>query len=161
MRLLYFFYLSRTFRIYDDNGSRMLDYDELKNGVKDYGLNMSKAELDELFSCFDKDNSGTISFDEFILALRVSPQHSFHHTHSQASHHWGQLHFTEGRPMHSTFWDTQAPCLPFSTFLFLLFLPFLISLLPSLPRRRGSAVSFSSGVLGRTPAAKAFIYMLR
>lgn len=48
----------------------MLEYDELKNGVKDYGLNMSKAELDELFACFDKDNSGTISFDEFILALR-------------------------------------------------------------------------------------------
>ena len=61
----------RTFRIYDDNGSRMLDYDELKNGVKDYGVNMSKDELDELFKCFDKDSSGTISFDEFILALRV------------------------------------------------------------------------------------------
>jgi len=63
--------LRRTFRIYDDNGSRMLEYEELKNGVKDYGLNMSKAELDELFACFDKDNSGTISFDEFILELRV------------------------------------------------------------------------------------------
>jgi len=49
----------------------MLEYDELKNGVKDYGLNMSKSELDELFASFDKDNSGTISFDEFILALRV------------------------------------------------------------------------------------------
>jgi len=49
----------------------MLDYEELKNGCKDYGLNMQKAELDDLFACFDKDNSGTISFDEFLLALRV------------------------------------------------------------------------------------------
>jgi len=53
----------------------MLDYDELKNGVTDYGLTMSKAELDDLFACFDKDNSGTISFDEFILALRVCFQY--------------------------------------------------------------------------------------
>ena len=57
----------------------MLDYEELKNGVKDYGLNLSKAELDELFACFDKDNSGSISFDEFILALRVANQLLFIH----------------------------------------------------------------------------------
>jgi len=62
------------FQIYDDNGSRMLDYEELKNGVKDYGLNMSKNELDDLFKSFDKDNSGSISFDEFLQALRVIHQ---------------------------------------------------------------------------------------
>jgi len=58
----------------------MLDFEELKNGVSDYGVNMSKAELDDLFACFDKDNSGTISFDEFILALRVCVNHvsNFH-----------------------------------------------------------------------------------
>ena len=49
----------------------MLDYEELKKGVKDYGLNMSKNELDDLFKAFDKDNSGSISFDEFLQALRV------------------------------------------------------------------------------------------
>jgi calcyphosin len=62
----------RTFRIYDDNGSRTLDYEELAKGVKDYGLNMSKNEIDELFKCFDKDNSGSLSFDEFLHALRVT-----------------------------------------------------------------------------------------
>lgn len=29
-------------------------------------------ELQELFSAFDKDGSGVIDFDEFLLALRVS-----------------------------------------------------------------------------------------
>jgi Ca2+-binding EF-hand superfamily protein len=62
--------IGRTFKIIDDNGSRMLDYEELKYGIKDYGLNMSKEELDALFQCFDKDNSGSISFDEFLQALR-------------------------------------------------------------------------------------------
>ena len=69
--MFYYLFYFRMFQIYDDNGSRMLDYEELKKGVHDYGLNMSKAELDDLFKDFDKDKSGSISFDEFLLALRV------------------------------------------------------------------------------------------
>lgn len=64
-------FLFRMFKTYDDNGSRMLDREELKNGLREYGLNMSKDEQDQLFTCFDKDGSGSISFDEFLLALRV------------------------------------------------------------------------------------------
>lgn len=59
------------FKTYDDNGSRKLDKEELKNGLKHYGVDMSKDEQDQLFLCFDKDGSGSISFDEFLLALRV------------------------------------------------------------------------------------------
>lgn len=61
----------RMFKTYDDNGSRKLDKEELKNGLKNYGVDMSKDEQDRLFLCFDKDGSGSISFDEFLLALRV------------------------------------------------------------------------------------------
>ena len=63
---------TRLFRTFDDNGSRSLDREELKNGLADYGLSMSAADVDELFRYFDKDNSGSINFDEFLLALRVS-----------------------------------------------------------------------------------------
>lgn len=62
--------IGRMFKTYDDNGSRMLDREELKNGLQEYGLSMSKDELDQLFTHFDKDGSGSISFDEFLVALR-------------------------------------------------------------------------------------------
>jgi len=62
----------RTFRTFDDNGSKSLDRSEFKEGLKEYGVQMSASDVDQLFSCFDKDNTGTISFDEFLVALRVS-----------------------------------------------------------------------------------------
>ena len=63
--------MRRTFRSYDDNGSKTLDREELRSGLTDYGLKMSAAEVDELFQFFDSDKSGSISFDEFLVALRV------------------------------------------------------------------------------------------
>lgn len=33
---------------------------------------INKEEAQELFRIFDKDNSGTIDFDEFLATLRVS-----------------------------------------------------------------------------------------
>lgn len=62
--------IGRTFRTFDDNGSRTLDRNELKNGLLDYGLKMTTAEVYELFDCLDKDKSGSVSFDEFLEALR-------------------------------------------------------------------------------------------
>ena len=62
----------RTFKTYDDNGDKRLSKEELISGLRDYGVNMNKSETDELFQYFDKDGSGSISFDEFLVALRVS-----------------------------------------------------------------------------------------
>jgi Ca2+-binding EF-hand superfamily protein len=56
----------------DDDGSRSLDRRELADGLKDFGVSMSSASIDELFAFLDKDKSGKISFDEFLQALRVS-----------------------------------------------------------------------------------------
>ena len=58
----------RTFRTMDDDRSKSLDLFEFKTGVADYGLNEDEAQ--EIFQCFDKDGSGAIRFDEFLLALR-------------------------------------------------------------------------------------------
>ncbi|CAH3164958.1 unnamed protein product, partial [Porites lobata] len=59
----------RTFRICDDDGSKNMNFEEFKGGLKDYELDLSDEEVTELFSYFDKDGSGQISFDEFIVAL--------------------------------------------------------------------------------------------
>jgi len=43
---------------------------ELKNGLSDWGLDLNYSEIDALFTFFDRDNSGTISFDEFVKGMR-------------------------------------------------------------------------------------------
>jgi len=63
--------LSRTFRVIDDNRSRTIDREELENGLRDFGVSMSRAEVQQLFDELDTDRSGHISFDEFLQALRV------------------------------------------------------------------------------------------
>lgn len=63
--------LSRTFKIMDDDESRSLDSREFAKGIHDYGLTeLEKDTIDELFQVFDKDGSGTIDFDEFLVKLR-------------------------------------------------------------------------------------------
>ena len=66
--------LDRTFRIFDDDRSRSLNLEELQEGVRDYGVDMSDEEVQQLFSTIDKDGSGSISFDEFLQQLRVRAQ---------------------------------------------------------------------------------------
>ena len=60
----------RVLKIMDDNGDGKLDKSELKWGLKDYGIVLSNAELDHVFSYFDRDRSGTIDRDEFLAGLR-------------------------------------------------------------------------------------------
>ena len=63
---------SRTFRIFDDNGSKSLDVNEFRNGLNDYQADLSDSEIKQLFQAFDTDGSGTLNFDEFLCNLRVS-----------------------------------------------------------------------------------------
>ena len=67
----------RVFRRMDDDGSRSLGYEEFKNGIAESGLNVSDESSKELFDEFDKDGSGTVSVDEFLRAIRVSPWNNF------------------------------------------------------------------------------------
>ncbi|CAD5120125.1 DgyrCDS8702 [Dimorphilus gyrociliatus] len=62
--------LSRTFRIYDDDGSKYLSREEFGKGIHDYGVNISEGDITEMFSYFDKDKSGHISVNEFIEKIR-------------------------------------------------------------------------------------------
>ena len=46
--------LQRTLAIMDDNGNKRLDKEEVKTGLRDYGIELNVRELDELFHYFGK-----------------------------------------------------------------------------------------------------------
>lgn len=58
------------FRLYDDNGDHKVCREEFEEGLKDYGLDLSKDEVDSLMATFDRDGCGTIDFDELLSAVR-------------------------------------------------------------------------------------------
>jgi len=62
--------LGRAFRIMDDDGNKKLDLNEFRKGISDYGLVLEEEEVRGLFGIFDRDGSGTISFDEFLGSVR-------------------------------------------------------------------------------------------
>jgi len=62
--------IGRVFRILDDNRNRQLDTNELMWGLKDFDIHLSEEQVAILISHFDRDNSGTVNFDEFLRALR-------------------------------------------------------------------------------------------
>lgn len=71
MMIEIFIFYSSLFRIMDDDKNRKLSVDEFKKGIDEYGLNFSKAEIEQIFRDMDTDNSGSVDFDEFLRRLRV------------------------------------------------------------------------------------------
>lgn len=64
--------IGRVFRILDDNRNRQIDANELMWGLKDFDIHLNENQVKALIAEFDRDNSGTVNFDEFLRALRVS-----------------------------------------------------------------------------------------
>ena len=56
----------------DDDKNHKLNMEEFEKGVHEYGLGFTKAEIEQIFRQIDKDQSGTIDFEEFLRRLRVS-----------------------------------------------------------------------------------------
>ena len=56
----------------DDTGDRQLDVDDFRWGFIDYGFNLTQEEAQQLLDHFDRDKNGTVNFDEFLRALKVS-----------------------------------------------------------------------------------------
>jgi len=66
--------LGLQFRLLDSDNSGGLVKAELEMGLdkfmRGFGVHLSKAEIDELFKLFDVDNSGTVTYDEFLKGIR-------------------------------------------------------------------------------------------
>ena len=59
------------FRRMDDDGSKSLQFQEFSKGIRETGLECTNEEAKEMFTTFDKDKSGSVNIDEFLLAIRV------------------------------------------------------------------------------------------
>lgn len=59
------------FRQIDDDGSKSLSLNEFQEGILNHKIDLNKQEINELFRLFDKDCSGKIGYEEFLLAVRV------------------------------------------------------------------------------------------
>ena len=70
--------IGRLFRIIDDDGSKSINAPEFKKAINEYGIRMSDTQLNQLFSYFDKDRSGSISYEEFLVTLRVKIEDAAH-----------------------------------------------------------------------------------
>ena len=58
--------LRTAFDKYDTNHSGKLDHKELRNALKEVGLEMDSGKAKELLNKYDKDQSGLMEFDEFV-----------------------------------------------------------------------------------------------
>lgn len=71
--------LGQVFKALDNNKNKTLDAEELENGFRDFGINLNTQQVEVLVKHFDRDGSKTISFNEFLQAIRVS--FVFYHIH--------------------------------------------------------------------------------
>jgi calcyphosin len=61
--------LRRSFMIADDNNDKTIDFNEFKKLIKDYRIPVEDKDIKALFSEFDSDRSGSISYDEFLRGV--------------------------------------------------------------------------------------------
>ncbi|OMJ67014.1 hypothetical protein SteCoe_35940 [Stentor coeruleus] len=62
--------LGMVFRRIDNNQSRSLDRNEFEWGLRENGHQLSPLDYDRLFKYFDKNLDGSVSYDEFLRAIR-------------------------------------------------------------------------------------------
>jgi len=62
--------ISRQFKIFDDDNSKTIDYEEFKKAVKDFRVDLTPNEIKVVFGTFDRDGQGSIDYDEFLRQIR-------------------------------------------------------------------------------------------
>lgn len=66
------FSLGKKFKIMDDNNNGTLDLPELTKGITELKCNWSKEQTKAVFDYFDRDHSGSINYDEFLVESAVN-----------------------------------------------------------------------------------------
>jgi len=61
--------MRRCFREFDKDGSGSIDRSELRNAMREYNCEISEEEIDRLLQIVDKDESGSINYEEFIAQV--------------------------------------------------------------------------------------------
>ena len=64
--------LQKKFHQFDVDCSKMLSLEEFEQAMVECSVRLPADETKKLFSYFDRDISGTVTFDEFLVAIRVS-----------------------------------------------------------------------------------------
>eukprot|EP01040_Poterioochromonas_malhamensis_P003432 gene3432-3658_t len=62
--------ITKLLAIMDTNGDKKLNKEELKYGLRDYGIQLTPIELEQIFYYFDRDNNGLIDVNEFLIGLK-------------------------------------------------------------------------------------------
>ncbi len=62
--------LSRKFRIADDSNDGKISLPEFRKVISEHALGWSPTQEKAVFDFFDKDKSGDINYDEFLLGVR-------------------------------------------------------------------------------------------
>lgn len=60
----------RIFKVMDNNKNGLLDVDDFRWGLMDYGITLSKEEAVQVLKHFDRDGNGSVDFNEFIRIIR-------------------------------------------------------------------------------------------
>lgn len=64
--------LFRTeFALYDKDNSGFITVEEFGTVMRSLGVNMSETELQEMVDTVDRDSDGEISYDEFVMMMRI------------------------------------------------------------------------------------------
>jgi Ca2+-binding EF-hand superfamily protein len=58
------------FKIMDDDSSRCLSLYEFSKACRDFKTGISEEYMPTIFNAFDLNHDGTLSIDEFLMAVR-------------------------------------------------------------------------------------------
>jgi Ca2+-binding EF-hand superfamily protein len=60
----------RIFKAMDNNKNGLLEVDDFRWGLMDYGITLTKDEAVQVLKHFDRDGNGKVDFNEFIRTIR-------------------------------------------------------------------------------------------